>query len=56
MNIINHIQSLQKKHNNLQKLINHAFLHFQDDTQVRSLKKQKLALKDKILSLYTNIN
>ncbi|WP_375326987.1 YdcH family protein [Candidatus Tisiphia endosymbiont of Nemotelus uliginosus] len=54
MSLINHIRSLQKRHNNLQVLINRAFLHFHDDNQVRNLKKQKLALKDKILSLYTN--
>ena len=55
MNINNHIQSLQKKHDDLQRLINAAFLHLQDDTKIKQLKKQKLILKDKILLLYKNI-
>ncbi|WP_375319213.1 DUF465 domain-containing protein [Candidatus Tisiphia endosymbiont of Oplodontha viridula] len=55
MNIKNHIKSLQKKHDDLQRLINAAFLHFQDDIKIKQLKKQKLMLKDKILLLYKNI-
>ncbi len=55
MNINNHIQSLQKKHDDLQRLINAAFVHLQDDTKIKQLKKQKLMLKDKILLLYKNI-
>ncbi|MCC8417044.1 MAG: DUF465 domain-containing protein [Rickettsia endosymbiont of Bryobia graminum] len=53
MNLANHMQKLQKKHNDLQKFINYAFLHFQDDIKIKQLKKQKLILKDKILSLHT---
>ncbi|MFU7502399.1 MAG: DUF465 domain-containing protein [Candidatus Tisiphia sp.] len=49
---MSHIQSLQKKHNDLERLINTKFLHLQDNTKVRQLKKQKLILKDKILLLY----
>ncbi|HJD57505.1 MULTISPECIES: DUF465 domain-containing protein [unclassified Candidatus Tisiphia] len=55
MNINNHIQSLQKKHDDLQRLINAAFSHLHDDTKIKQLKKQKLMLKDKILLLYKNI-
>lgn len=52
MSLMSHIQSLQKKHNVLERLINTGFLHLQDNTKVRQLKKQKLILKDKILLLY----
>lgn len=52
MSLMSHIQSLQKKHNDLERLINNGFLHLQDNTKVRQLKKQKLILKDKILLLY----
>jgi hypothetical protein len=52
---MSHIQNLQKKHDDLQRLINAAFLHLQDDTKIKQLKKQKLMLKDKILLLYKNI-
>ncbi|MCC8371360.1 MAG: DUF465 domain-containing protein [Rickettsia endosymbiont of Pseudomimeciton antennatum] len=55
MNIMSHIQNLQKKHDDLQILINTAFLHLQDDTKIKQLKKQKLMLKDKILLLYKDI-
>ncbi|MDR0296980.1 MAG: DUF465 domain-containing protein [Rickettsia sp.] len=55
MSIMSHIQNLQKKHDDLQRLINAAFLHLQDDTKIKQLKKQKLMLKDKILLLYKNI-
>ncbi|XVN42411.1 MAG: hypothetical protein RCG15_07315 [Candidatus Rickettsia vulgarisii] len=53
MNLANHIQKLQKKHDDLQEFIKYAFLHFQDDIKIKQLKKQKLILKDRILSLYT---
>lgn len=48
MKVNNYIQSLQQKHNNLQKILNTEFLHFQDNTKIRELKKQKLRLKDQI--------
>lgn len=54
MHLINHLRNLQQRHYDLQQLINTEFLHFQDDTKIRHLKKQKLMLKEKILSLYSN--
>ena len=52
MKVNNHIQSLVQKHNNLQKAVDTEFLHFQDDTKITDLKKQKLQLKDKIMRLH----
>jgi len=51
MKVNNHIQSLVQKHNNLQKIVDTEFLHFQDDTKITELKKQKLQLKDQIMWL-----
>lgn len=52
MKVNNRIQNLQQKHNNLQKNLNTEFLHFQDDTKIKELKKQKLRLKDEIAWLH----
>ena len=52
MKMDNHIQNLQQKHNNLQKALHTEYLHFQDNTKIRELKKQKLRLKDEIAWLH----
>ncbi len=52
MKVNNHIQNLQQRHDNLQKTVDTEFLHFQDDTKIKDLKKQKLLLKDKIVLLH----
>ncbi len=47
----NHVQSLQQKHHNLKQTIKNATSTFQDDTEIKTLKKQKLLLKEKIQQL-----
>jgi hypothetical protein len=44
----NHFQNLQQKHHNLDETIKTATSTFQDDTEIKTLKKQKLLLKEKI--------
>ena len=47
----NHFQNLQQKHYNLDETIKTATSTFQDDTEIKALKKQKLLLKEKIQRL-----
>ncbi len=44
----NHIEHLQKKHDDLDRLIQEEYNRYQDDRLVLYLKKEKLALKDEI--------
>lgn len=44
----NHINHLQEKHDELDRLIQEEFNRYQDDRSISNLKKEKLALKDEI--------
>ncbi len=46
--IEHHIKHLQKKHDELDRLIQEEYDRYQDDKAVSNLKKEKLQLKDEI--------
>jgi hypothetical protein len=46
--IQHHIKHLQKKHDELDRLIQEEFNRYQDDRAVINLKKEKLILKEEI--------
>jgi len=46
--IQHHIKHLQKKHDELDQLIQEEFNRYQDDRAVINLKKEKLILKEEI--------
>ncbi len=46
--IKHHISHLQKRHDELDQLIQEEYNRYQDDRLVLQLKKEKLALKDEI--------
>jgi hypothetical protein len=54
--IQNHIKHLQEKHDNLDQLIQEEFNRYQDDKAVANLKKEKLLLKDEIVTLTKQLN
>lgn len=43
-----HLESLQRKHNELDQIIQDEYARYKDDTQVQALKVEKLAIRDEI--------
>lgn len=46
-----HLLTLKQKHDNLERSIKIANSQYQDELTIKTLKKQKLLLKDKILKI-----
>ncbi len=52
MSLANHLETLQRKHGDIEREIDEAMLHPSvDDLQIALLKRRKLALKDEIEKL-----
>lgn len=47
-----HIESLQKKHDDLRQEIHYAVNHHFSDEKVKELKRKNLAVKDQLLLCY----
>lgn len=55
MSVLAHIDTLEKKHSNLEEEIRNAQLNRLSDTEVTRLKKEKLRIKDEIESALKHI-
>jgi uncharacterized protein YdcH (DUF465 family) len=54
--LINHVEHLKEKHDELDKLITELYNHHTADNKVEELKKKKLKLKDEIEQTNRKIN
>lgn len=51
MSIIAHIESLHKKHKELEVELHDAYMHHVSTEGLKELKRRKLAIKDEIIAL-----
>ncbi len=54
--LINHVEHLKEKHDELDKQIQELYNHHTDDFKVEDLKKKKLKLRDEIEQTNRKIN
>jgi len=55
MTIKSHIETLNKKHEKLDKKLHDAYTHYLPEAEIIELKKQKLKIKDEINSLNSSV-
>jgi len=56
MNKKDYLETLQRQHDDLDKIIDEEYRQFKDDSLVKHMKKKKLQLKDEIEVLSKQLN